>query len=164
MEIRLAFWQGRRKLREVAFEQPYCALRDMSERQIVQDGLILDWQGTYVKNRQEERFEVFILSTPSAPVASAAKAQFDRLSASIDSRRVVGVVRPPFEGKSYGVAVGVERPSKQVDFTFDEARSKNVCSFVLGLRKGAAGSAAINPSAYRYEVSTRKVKPCSQLL
>jgi hypothetical protein len=163
IELRLVFWQGSKKLREVAFEQPYCALRNMSERQVVQDGLILDWQGTYVKKRQEERFEVFLLSTPSATAASAAKTRFDRLAASMGSRRVLGVVRPPLEGNSYGVVVGVERPSKQVDFTFDEARAREVCSFVLGLRKEAAGAAAIHPSAYRYELSTRKVKPCGQL-
>lgn len=119
--------QGKEVLRQV-LERDYVALRDAPTVELVNGGGRFVWNGTYVRPRIEDRFDVQVSSTRDAQVAMNAKSAFDRLRASYQGTPVVMVIRPPFLGNTYyGLVLGLVQPTSQVKFTFTEDEAVQIC-------------------------------------
>lgn len=163
IRLDITFWRGRDSVRQLASEHPYVALRDLREKRIVSDGVGVKWRATYRNERQDQRFEVFLLSTPDLKKAAAVKTRFDAHQVTIESRRAMAVLRPPLTSDSYGVTVGIVQPTGQIAFVFDEATANRVCSAMVELHGDKGASGLVAKTVFRYEIGARVFKECRKL-
>ncbi len=134
IEVDLSFLQGGRAIKQFAISRKYSALRDADEEEVKsQDGTTFTWGGKYVKPKNEDTSEVITGSVPSLENMKTAKNRIDAAKLSYKGQEVVGVLRPPLNNPSYGVAVGVRQPSGQVRFTFDKTSANNILNWILQL-------------------------------
>jgi hypothetical protein len=129
----------------------YAALRD-AEREELQStgGISFSWSGNYVKPLREDKFEVFIRSTPDVKEAADIKRRLDKAKVRFQDQEVVGVVRPPLDNNEYGIVVGLLQPTGQVRFTFDEQTASRLLMWVTGGASHPNLSSIIHRGAFVY--------------
>lgn len=169
IEVSIDLLTAHRIVRTLRIPIQYVALRDAGPSQVVLDGVHLRWRATYARPQHEHKFEIF-LSTDALASAAAAEARKRRVDAAqlrLDGRPVLGVIRPPLPpNRNFGIVLGLEEPTGQVRFTFDEPTVNRLCHDVIALAR-VAGS-AVSPHAYRYEMEPRAARvpatrPCRTL-
>jgi hypothetical protein len=136
VRITLRFFAGETPLRSVNLRLRYVALRDIpGPRPAVDGDIALRWSAQYHPGRAEDRFQVFMVSSPGVAGLDALKARFDQagLTARVGSEDLplVAVLRPPYEANpNYGLNVGLRQRNGQIRFSFDDATSQAVCAAV----------------------------------
>ncbi len=162
----LEFRKGDQPIKTVQLTRRYAALRDaMTEEVRSADGLVFTWAGTYVKPPNEDRTEIFVVSTPDLTEASRTKSAIARANLSYQGRNVVGVLRPPLNEPQYGVVLGLVQPTGQIKFTFDPPTAQALLAwskttkvfrrvpFIYQMRPGNSGTGKLNSCS---EVSQKR--------
>jgi hypothetical protein len=127
----LEFRKGSQLVKKVHLQRQYAALRDAVPEVQSLGGVTFTWTGTYVKPKNEDRAEVFVITTSDANKALQVKSRIDGAKLSYQGMSVVGVIRPPLNQKNLGIVVGIVQPSGQVKFTFDTTYVQQLRNWVL---------------------------------
>jgi hypothetical protein len=153
IDAQLEFLSGGQLIKQVRLSRRYAALRDAATEQVASsDGMKFDWAGRYVKPKNEDRAEVFVISTSDINEASRAKASIGKAHLSYDGMEVVGVMRPPLDKPIYGVVIGLRQPTGQVKFTFDVGYANKVLAWAKNIQSAKS-------SAFRYVPFIYGMKP-----
>jgi hypothetical protein len=147
----------------------YAALRDAEPEEVQsKDGSKFSWSGQYVKPQKEDKFEVFIRSTPDVNEATSIKTRLDGAKLQFQGKEVVGVLRPPLNQDTYGVAAGLLQSTGQIRFTFDRKTGSDLLKWTqeVGRRPGMSG--IIHQQVFLYQMrpgdsGSGKYRPCSGL-
>lgn len=135
IEVALSFRQKDRVIKKVVVSRKYAALRDAEPEEVKsEDGTPVTWSGKYVKPTQEDRTELFVVSTPNLQEARSVKARIDAAKLSYDGMEMVGVLRPPLNNPTYGVVVGLRQPTGQIRFTYDTGSARKMRDWVVSQR------------------------------
>jgi TIR domain len=129
IDVLLEFRKGNQTIKKIQLTRLYAALRDAASEQQSAGGLTFTWSGNYVKPRNEDKFEVFLISTTDLNEASRIKSRIDRANLSYAGMKVVGVQRPPLNNPTYGVVAGLLQPTGQVKFTFDKTTAQQLLAW-----------------------------------
>ena len=153
IEVGLSFRQKDRVIKKVIVSRKYAALRDADPEEVkADDGTPFTWGGKYVKPSQEDRTELFVLSTPDLREARSVKARIDAAKLSYDGMEVVGVLRPPLNNPKYGVVVGLRQPTGQIRFTYDSESARKMHDWIISQR-------AQNPNIFRHDTFLYQMRP-----
>lgn len=153
LEVELRFRQGQRVVKKAVISRKYAALRDAVQEEVkAEDGTTFIWGGKYVKPKNEDRTELFVLSTPDLQEAKAVKARIDAAKLSYDGRDVVGVLRPPLDNPEYGIVVGLSQPTGQIRFTYDTVSAQK-------LRDWTRTQRTKNRSVFRHDTFFYQMRP-----
>jgi hypothetical protein len=138
------------------------ALRTMPKMPLLSQGRKMWWKAEYHPGNQEDIYQLFLLSTRSPQATEQFKRRLDAAKLRIGTAGLVAVIRPPINGsESYGVILGVQQPSGQIKFTFDEGTSRDLCR---GMNAVARASPLFGKSSFRRSVSGRQDSiACSQM-
>lgn len=160
LALELTFFNGKTKVQEETITRQYVALRDAPAQQFTTKVGSISWTGKYIAPPNENKYEIFVNSTPNVNEAMSLKTRLDRMRLSIDAKPAVLVVRPPLRiPPFYGVVLGVVQPTGQVQFTFDQDEARKVCSWALGHGKDTH---ILRSDLRRYDIATRGYAPCNQ--
>ena len=141
LEVALVLLRNKREVARDTVRLPFTALRDLPER-VAQSaaGRTVHWSARY-RPASADRYQIFVHGGGRADTLGA-RAKFDaaRLpDPATGGRGLVGVVRPPLDGKvAWGVAVGALQSNGQVRFSFAGAQAAALCQ---GLQQNAAAQA-----------------------
>jgi hypothetical protein len=127
------------------------------------DGMKFVWSGRYVKPKNEDRSELFVISTPSIDEASRAKASIGKAHLSFDGMEVVGVLRPPLNNPVYGVVIGLRQSTGQIKFTFDVGYANRVLAWARSVHEAKSSAFRNLPFIYSMkpnESGVGKLAPC----
>jgi len=169
LKLRVVFLKGNSEVYQQDLQRDYIALRPADEVTIESPVGTFLWKGEYVVPKQENKFEVLLASANCGdPVDRAcidrtmkAKTRFDQAGLNFDSRPIVMVVRPPLrKPPSYGLALGVVQPTRQVQFTFSKEDAGQLCHWAMGQIGHSAAGNLIQPNLRIYEVATKGYSPC----
>ncbi len=127
----LEFRKGSQLVKKIQLQRQYAALRDAVPEVQSVEGVKFTWTGAYVKPKNEDRAEVFVITTSDANKALQVKSHIDGAKLSYQGMSVVGVIRPPLNEKNFGIVVGLVQPSGQVKFTFDTTYVQQLRNWVL---------------------------------
>jgi hypothetical protein len=153
IEVGLSFRQKDRVIKHVVVSRKYAALRDADLEEVKgEDGTPFAWSGKYVKPKQEDRTEVFVLSTPDLREARSVKARIDAAKLSYDGMEVVGVLRPPLNNPQYGIVVGLRQSTGQIHFTYDAASAQKMHDWIISQH-------AKNANIFRHDTFLYQMKP-----
>jgi hypothetical protein len=143
-------------------ERDYVALRDPAPVSPMENAAgMFTWNGSYVKPKNENRFEVFVSSTRDPRLAMNAKARYEALGLSYSGKGTVMVVRPPLRANpSYGLVLGLIQPTQQVQFTFAKEEAEAVCKCVRVQANLAGTKGLLRPNVYLYDNYTNGCTPC----
>lgn len=166
IEVTIEFLAQDRALRALRLPLDYVALRDAGPAEVKADDVKVRWRATYARPEHEHKFEIFLSTDPitSAAAAEAQKKRLDTGGVRLDDQPMVGVIRPPLPpNRSFGIVLGLEQPSGQIRFTFDETTANRLCREVVARHQGI-----VSPHAYRYEMEPRRsgtapTRPCRSL-
>lgn len=151
--VQLEFLSGGRPIKQVQLSRRYAALRDAAAEQAASsDGMKFVWTGRYVKPKNEDRAEVFVISTRDINEAVRAKLSIEKVHLSYDGMDVIGVIRPPLDKPVYGVVIGLRQSMGQIKFNFDLGYANRV----LAWAKDVQSSKSI---AFRYVPFIYGMKP-----
>ena len=141
IDVSLQFMKGVQLIRLADVRLRYVALRPKPETPLPIDrDLTLRWQGTYHRGKRQDAYQIFLLSTPSVEEAQARKRRIDEAKFSVGDIPLVAVLRPPLEkNPEFGVAAGIQQPSGQIKFTFDDESSQRICRGVIKLNSSLMG-------------------------
>jgi TIR domain len=168
IDVKLRFLDasGKTLVRETQARLDYISLRNQPEsRPAGKDELGIRWTARYYSGLKDDRFQIFLTSSPDIDALVRAKRDFDGAShaADVDGRShpLVAVIRPPFgDNRNWGLNVGLLLPSGQIRFTFDDATSTRLCRSLAQLAR-AAGS-HVREDSYRRSVDgTRQIRQCA---
>jgi hypothetical protein len=149
MKVTIVVLHGGRELLKENIERYYVALRDATPTQHENAAGTFTWQGAYIKSKNENRYEVFISSTPNPDLAMQAKRQFERDQVTRSGKPLVMVIRPPLnKNANYGLVLGEVQPSQQVQFTFPKQQALELCKWA---QDGSMKHSSLNKSAYLYD-------------
>ena len=156
IEVTLQFASGEQRIRRAAIQLRYIALRPMPETAVTGDtSLGLRSRAEYHRGWSEDIYEIFLLSTSKTADAVERKRRIDAGKLVLDGDTVVGVVRPQLgNNPSYGVVLGIARPSGQVKFTFDDAKSRTLCGALVRM---SAKSPLVSGAALRRSIDNRNL-------
>jgi hypothetical protein len=157
IEVDVHFFSGEMRVDSITLRRNYVALRDAPTEVIRNDHGSFVWVGKYQQPEVKDKFEIFSISTTDVKEARAIKARIDKAQLKYNGRPALGVVRPPLDAsKWYGVVIGLEQMNGQVQFTFDEATSKQLCQWLISLRADKKDPISRNVNPFRYEMEPRK--------
>jgi hypothetical protein len=154
------------------------AFRDMPAQESVLENATVSLEGESVPSARLDRFSVMLESTDDLAGANRVKALVDASRQQVGEQALRGVVRPPltpwrlqqYSNPHYSVLLGVERPTGQLAFAFDEEEANRICRHVFATRSAFKG--AVNETVLRYEWpspgkhpdrSWNPYKPCRDL-
>jgi len=158
--LELTFSKGRAKTAQATISRQYIALRDAPTQQFSTSIGTITWAAKYMAPPHEDKFEVFVNSTPDVSDAMRLKARLDRMKLTIDAKPAVLVVRPPLRIPAYyGVVVGSVQPTGQVQFTFNKDEANGVCSWAMEHSKDTH---ILRSDLYIYNIATRGYAACSR--
>lgn len=153
IEVELLFRQKQRVIKQAVISRKYAALRDADPEEVTSaDGTMFTWGGKYVKPKNEDRMELFVLSTPNLQEAKRVKTRVDEAKFSYDGMDIVGVLRPPLDNAQYGIVVGLRQPTEQIRFTYDTVFAQNLLEWIK--RQQAQKS-----SLFRNDTYLRQMRP-----
>jgi len=160
IEAELRLYKSAQRLGEYRLTRTYKALRHADPAVVSPIGAgaqpAFAWTGRYVQPANIGKFEIFVFSSRNKDDALKLRAEFERFCAEFDGKPVVGVIRPPLgKNKYYGLVLGLLRETGQVQFTFDEVTSRDMCRFALDMRGRPGGTRLINKDVNRYEMEPR---------
>jgi TIR domain len=155
IDVSLRFMKGARLIRQADVRLQYVALRPKPETSLTIDqDVTLRWEAIYHRGKRQDVYQIFLLSTPSVKEAQERKRRIDEAKLSVGDIPLVAVLRPPLgENTNFGVALGIQQPSGQVKFTFDDETSQKVCRGVIKLN---SGSSLMGNSPYRRNIDNIK--------
>jgi hypothetical protein len=165
IEVDLEFRQKESVLKKVVISRKYAALRDADSEEVkAADGTTFTWGGEYRKPANEDRMELFVLSTSDLGEARRWKAKLDADNLSYDGKDVVGVLRPRLNNPQYGVVVGLRQPTLQIRFTYDADLAQRLHEWVK--KQHAQNSSLFRKDTFLYQMKpgesgTGKYKSCS---
>ena len=84
----LEFRKGSQLVKQVQLQRKYAALRDAVPEVQSVEGLTFTWAGTYVKPKNEDRAEVFVITTSDANKALEVKSRIDAAALSFQGMRM----------------------------------------------------------------------------
>jgi len=170
LRMEVIFLKGENVVYRQQLARDYIALRPAPEVTIDSPIGAFHWSGEYVAPKNENKYEILLASANCGdPVQQEcidrtmrAKTQFDSAGLRFDGREILMVVRPPLRiPPSYGLALGVEQPTKQVQFTFNADEAAQLCHWAVQQIGTSAAGNLIQPNLRRYEVATRGYSPCN---
>ena len=130
--VKLNLYEGNSELLE-SFLIPldYVAFRNFRERdQTVEGGLVVTWKVDFTSAEYKE-YEVFIASSVDGEALLELKKSIDRKNFHYNDQRVRAVIRPPLnDSPFYGIIVGLEKDTKQIDVTFRYTEAKTLLAWV----------------------------------
>jgi hypothetical protein len=113
----------------------YIALRNAEPANITApDGMSFTWSGQFVQ--AQDKFEVFVGSTPDVNIAARMKAELDSGRLRYQETEIRGQIRPPLTTASYGVAIGLQQPSGQIRFTLSQPEAQNMMKWWSQILEG----------------------------
>lgn len=160
IEAQLRLYNGAQRLGDYRLTRTYRALRHAEPATVTPEvsgaAPAFHWTGKYVQPANIGKFEIFVFSSKNKDDAVKLRAAFERFGAEFDGKPVVGVIRPPL-GKNtfYGLVLGLLRETGQIQFTFDETASRDMCRFALDMRDRPGGRRLIDKDVNRYEMEPR---------
>lgn len=152
-------------------KRTYVALRDAEEVTMAVRSRAFRWTGVYRSPAAKFDNEVFVGSIlfPSDGKAGAMeqarleavqrKRSIDDLQLTFDSRKVVGVVRPPLRESAFGVALGLVEPSGQIRFILTRAEATRLRSEAVAQAKQRGRSEVIRPDTFVYQMKGSGTAP-----
>lgn len=171
LDLRVYFLNQKTVVYYQDLSREYIALRDAAPIAPVQTAAgTFQWSGKYIVPKNENKYEILVASADCGDPpqkqcvdrAVNAKRQFDKSGLTFNENRVVMVVRPPLRTPpAYGLALGLVRPSSQVQFTFNAEEARQVCNWAVQQAGQGRGGSLIRKDLRRYEVATRGYSPCS---
>jgi hypothetical protein len=170
ISVSFEFWSKNRVISSTKLSRDYAAMYDAPSARISTQIGNFDWNGVYQVPKHENQYEVIVWSSSAVTEASRIKARIDRAHLVFHHQPVVAVLRPPVLKPThralepqFGVAVGLQQSTRQVQFTFDSTSAINLCSWVNGVRESSTGASLIKSDAYRYEFRSRQYVACSSV-
>jgi hypothetical protein len=167
VELTLRFLDGKTLVREATVPLHYVALRDKTESEPVGDSdLGVRWKAKYVPGPAADRYQIFLMSTPSAEEVERIKRRFDsagfKSASGNDTLPLVAVIRPPLQdNRNYGLAVGLRQPTGQIRFSFDQATSLLLCG---RLNQLSQEHRFVRKNSFRRNIADgRDLKQCATL-
>lgn len=164
IDAQLEFLSRGQLVKQVRLSRHYAALRDAATEQVASsDGLKFAWSGRYVKPKNEDRAEIFVVSTTDINEASRAKASIGKAHLSYDGMEVVGVMRPPLNKPVYGVVIGLRQSTGQIKFTFDVGYANRVLAWARSVHEAKSSAFRNLPFIYSMkpnESGVGKLAPC----
>lgn|GEM_PF-6917413 len=153
----------------IHLKRPYIALRDAGKVTSSINNVEISWSGKYVRAGKEYDNEVFLLSklvsndldfdNNKAKIQAAiteietVKNDFNNLELKLNNQPLVAVVRPPLTKISYSLAVGIVEDNKQIRFTFDEKKARELKNFLLAQRDSSPkAKRVIDPGLFIYRI------------
>lgn len=168
LHLTVVFLKGTEVIYRQELERDYIALRSAPETVTDSPMGTFRWSGSYMPQKRN-KYEVLLASADCGDPprkdcidrAIFAKTTFDRDGLKFSNRPVVMVVRPPLRRPAaYGLALGLVKPTAQVQFTFNADEAADLCHWAAAhVGEGKAGK-LIRPDLNRYEVETRGYKHC----
>jgi hypothetical protein len=165
VELTLRFLDGRNVIREAKLPLRYVALRDKPDPAPVgEPDLGVRWSAKYIPGPTADRYQIFLLSSPSAEEIERVKQRFDAAGFTVATAKgtlpLVAVIRPPLkENGNYGLALGMRQPTGQIRFSFDEAASVVLCG---RLHRIAQEHAFVRKNSFRRNIDdVRDSKQCA---
>lgn len=164
VELKIELLKGREPVRRYDVKLCYVALRSAPAQTVeLSDQTQFEWKATYHQAKNEREYEVFIYSTSNPKDAEARRSRLSKLGWTYtDGTRIHGVTRPSLgDNPNYGVAVGLEQPSGQIRFTYDQAMARQLLNWVKSKRTESGGGVVAQDS-YLYRIGTREQvqQPC----
>jgi hypothetical protein len=165
VSLKIDLLKGTEALREFDLKLCYVALRSSPKQTIhLADGSEFEWDADYSQAKNQREYEVFIHSTKDPKDAEIRRSGLSNLAWTyIDGRRIHGVTRPSLvDNANYGVAVGLEQSTGQIQFTYDQTFADALLKWIKSKRTDAASSKLISRDSYVYRVGSRKQvqQPC----
>ncbi len=161
----LEFRKGNEVIETVRLARRYAALRDPVPEDLRSDnGLVFSWTGKYVKPKNEDRAEVFVLSTTDLREALRTKSQIADANLAYHEMKVVGVLRPPLNAPQYGLVIGLLQPTGQIKFTFDSTWAEQLRIWIMSQRSASKKLFTQAPFVYQMrpgDAGYGKLRSCS---
>lgn len=164
IDVQLNFYQKDNIIKQVKLPLRYVALRPSKLQKVVTDGLAFEWSGKYISSKNENKFEVFIISTKDVQKVEQVRNRLNNHKLRYANQDVIGVIRPPLENYPwYGIVLGLRQETGQIKFTFNERDTSRLCDWALQNGKSDKLKSLIKPDAYRYEIEFATSKLCKDL-
>jgi hypothetical protein len=149
--------------------RPYIALRDAGKVTSSINDVAISWTGNYIRAGKEYDNEVFLLSKlvsndldfeahktkiqAAVTEIERVKNDFNNLKLTFNDQPLVAVVRPPLTKISYSLAVGKVEENRQIRFTFDENKARELKSFLIAQRNSSStAKRVIDPGLFIYKI------------
>jgi hypothetical protein len=149
--------------------RPYIALRDAGKVTSSINDVAISWTGNYIRAGKEYDNEVFLLSKlvsndldfeahktkiqAAVTEIERVKNDFNNLKLTFNNQPLVAVVRPPLTKISYSLAVGIVEDNKQIRFTFDENKARELKRFLIAQRNSSStAKRVIDPGLFIYKI------------
>lgn len=170
LELRVYFLSKDNVVFYQDLSRDYVALRDASKIPSLETEVgTFQWAGAYIPPHNENKYEVLVTSADCGNPpqkncvdrAVRAKQQFDRIGLKLGSNPVVMVIRPPLRvPPAYGLALGLVQTTSQVQFTFSQEETRQVCSWAIDQSESGKAHGLIRSDLRIYEAATRGYFPC----
>jgi hypothetical protein len=162
--LKIDLLKGSEPVRQFDLKLCYVALRSAPSQTVqVADGAF-EWKADYVHAKNEREYEVFVHSTKDPKNAETRRSQLSKLAWTYtDGSRIHGVTRPSLsDNPNYGVAVGLEQPSGQIRFTYEQAAARELLQWLKSKRTDAVAREVVSQDSYIYRVGSREQvqSPC----
>jgi len=173
----LLYKEGEPAGQPIVLPLQYAAMRDVGDTAIVTDRGKFVWSAKYELARPrdhlaltQEDWRLFLQSAPLVDRERIEKAR-DAFSALglvyNDGERdypVVGILRPPLTGNSFGLALGLVQPTGQIRFTFPKPVAESLKAFARAARQRNAAARNLideNPALFIEKSETSRLYACA---
>ena len=157
INLTVVFLKNEREICRQSLERRYAALLDMPDEPPTATPVgSFTWTGKYVVPLRENKYEILLASASTPANAKRAKAIFDQSGLFVGTQRAVMVVRPPLRKPpnivAWGLMLGLQMPTSQVQFTFNREEAQQLCHWAAKVAAQGRGGNLIRSDLKRYEV------------
>ncbi len=157
VNLSIDFLQDQQVVQHYSLNMLHAALRssETTQKQVV-DNASFTWSSKYWKSVNENEYETFVGSNTDPAGAEKVRHRIDQCGLSHNGSRVFGVVRPPLgDNPYYGITVGLENQSGQIQFTFNKKDESALRKWVKQQASAGICKGGLRKDAYRYRIGLK---------